>query len=46
MDLFDLFWPVKSNLAGGHGSLFVEIAPWSINYCDIVFLVAYTSVKS
>jgi hypothetical protein len=34
-------------LAGRHGCLFVEITPGSVDYCDVVFLVAYihTSVR-
>lgn len=39
-DFFDLFLAVESDLTGRHGGLFVEITPGSINYCDVVFLIA------
>lgn len=42
-DFFDLFLAVETDLAGRHGGLFVEVAPGSIDYCNVVFFVACAS---
>ena len=43
-DFFHLLLSVESDLTGRHGCLLVQIAPWCVYYCDVVFLVAYTLV--
>lgn len=32
---------MEADLAGRHGGLFVEIAPWCVDDCDVIFLVAW-----
>ena len=32
---------VKANLTGGHGGCFVEVGPGGVDYCDVIFFVAW-----
>ena len=36
-----LFGVVETDLAGGHAAVFFEVGPRSVDYCYVVFLVAW-----